>query len=86
MDIIKTYKEYMKELTQYHFDNFYGTESDSKKHEEYWKDFYYDKGKKELKLYYNDLINRAGSLNSNQLGELNAIVNLLNEKYPDWRA
>ena len=76
----------MKEaILKYHFDNLYGMESDCKIHEQYWYEYYSKLDEQELKEIYKDLMLKAGSWNSNQIGCMNATVRLLNEKFTNWR-
>ena len=75
---------YWKQLIDEHFNNFYGMESDPKKHEQYYRNVYYDMSRTDLLNTYKSLIRKAGSFNSSAIGELNAVVWLLKHKY-NWR-
>ena len=85
IDFSESYKNYINDIIKYHFENFYGMESDPKKHETYWRNFYFDCNKKELTDIYETLMQKSGSLNSNEIGQLNAVIWLLDNKYEDWR-
>ena len=77
--------DYLNELMVYHFNNLYGLESDPKKHENYWRNALYEMSEEDLTHEYKLLIQQAGSWNSNQIGKMNAVTFLLNDKYPNWR-
>lgn len=77
-------KEYLHKLMKYHFENLYN-ESDPKKHEDYYRNFYYEMEYDDLIDTYKNLMARAGSWTSANVGELNAVIWWLNEKYPNWR-
>lgn len=76
-----SYIKWWSDLIKYHFDNLYGMESDPKTHEIYWHNTLYDSNKKELKVMCEELLDKAGSFNSNEIGKLNAVISLLKEKY-----
>lgn len=77
--------EYLNDLLLYHVNNLYGLESDPTKHEEYWRNALYDLNQEDLTYEYKKLMEQAGSWNSNQIGKMNAVIWLLNDKYPNWR-
>lgn len=77
--------DYLNELMVYHFNNLYGLESDPKKHEAYWKNALYEEDQEDLIHDYKYLMDKAGSWNSSEIGKMNAVTSLLNEKYPNWR-
>ena len=72
------------ELTSYHFNNYYG-ESDSKIHEKYWISILSCDDVLDLKEAYKEIMLKAGSWNSNQIGYINALVKILNGRDPNWR-
>ena len=72
------------ELASYHFNNYYG-ESDSKIHEKYWIGILSGDDVLDLKEAYKDIMLKAGSWNSNQIGYVNALVKILNGRDPNWR-
>ena len=72
------------ELASYHFNNYYG-ESDSKKHEEYWLSILSCENLEDLKEAYEEIMLKAGSWNSNQVGYVNALVKILNSRDSNWR-
>lgn len=69
----------------YHFNNYYNNDSDPKIHEEYYKKDLQEDSYEELKYWYDHLIQKAGSYNSREIGKINAVISLLNEKYPNWK-
>ena len=73
------------ELASYHFNNYYGLESDPKKHEEYWLSLLSCDTIEDLKEAYKEIMLKAGSWNSNQIGYVNALVKILNSRDPNWR-
>ena len=72
------------ELTSYHFNNYYG-ESDYKIHEKYWISILSCDDVLDLKEAYKEIMLKAGSWNSNQIGYINALVKILNSRDPNWR-
>lgn len=72
------------ELASYHFNNYYG-ESDSKIHEKYWISILSGDYILDLKEAYKEIMLKAGSWNSNQIGYINALVKILNSRDPNWR-
>ena len=72
------------ELASYHFNNYYG-ESDSKIHEKYWINILSCDDILDLKEAYKEIMLKAGSWNSNQIGYVNALVKILNSRDPNWR-
>ena len=72
------------ELASYHFNNYYG-ESDSKIHEKYWINILSCDNVLDLKEAYKEIMLKAGSWNSNQIGYINALVKILNSRDPNWR-
>ena len=72
------------ELASYHFNNYYG-ESDSRIHENYWISILSCDDILDLKEAYKEIMLKAGSWNSNQIGYVNALVKILNSRDPNWR-
>lgn len=72
------------ELASYHFNNYYG-ESDSKIYEKYWIGILSCDDILDLKEAYKEIMLKAGSWNSNQIGYVNALVKILNSRDPNWR-
>ena len=74
--------ELSNDVIKYHNDHIYG-DSNAKIHAEYYKYFYRYADESALKMVYYDAINNP--LTDCKVGLINAVVDLLNTKFPGWR-